>query len=59
MVPLHSKLYIEGVGIVDAKDTGGAIKGNKMDLFVNSRREAMEWGRQYRRVYILRNGRES
>ncbi|MGL5439484.1 MAG: 3D domain-containing protein [Filifactoraceae bacterium] len=37
--PIGTKLYIEGVGYRTVDDRGGAIKGNKIDVFVNSHSE--------------------
>jgi len=53
VIPLHTKLYIEGYGFAIAGDTGGAIKGEKIDLFVDTSAEAKTFGRQKRDVYIL------
>lgn len=53
IIPLGTKLYIEGYGFAVAGDTGGAIKGHKIDLFVNSYSEAINFGIQNRKVYIL------
>ena len=54
VIPLGTKLYIEGYGIAIAGDTGGAIKGNKVDLFFNSESECRQFGRQYGlNVYVL------
>ena len=55
-IPYHSKLYTEGVGEVIAEDCGGAIEGYMLDLYVDSYHEAMSWGRQIRKVYIIRSG---
>lgn len=56
VIPLGTKLYIEGYGIAIAGDTGGAIKGNKVDLFFNSESECRQFGRQYGlNVYVLEN----
>ncbi|AZV57275.1 3D domain-containing protein [Clostridium sp. AWRP] len=53
VIPLGTKVYVEGYGYAVACDTGGAIKGNIIDLFVNSESEAENWGRRYVTVYIL------
>jgi len=53
VIPLGTKLYIEGYGFAIAGDTGGAIKGNKVDLFYNNYSEAINFGVQYRDVYVL------
>lgn len=59
VIPLGSKLYIESMdgfasyGYATAEDTGGAIKGNRIDLFYNSNAEANRFGRRNVRVYVL------
>ncbi|MBC6679559.1 peptidoglycan DD-metalloendopeptidase family protein [Mogibacterium sp. BX12] len=53
-IPLGSKLYIEGIGTVRAEDTGGAIKGKRIDLFIGSHQEALSFGRQKHRVYLMK-----
>jgi 3D (Asp-Asp-Asp) domain-containing protein len=53
VVPLHSKLYIEHYGYAQAEDTGGAIKGKRVDLFMNTISECRKWGRRKVKVYIL------
>ncbi len=52
-IPLGTRLYVEGYGIAHAGDVGGAIKGNIIDLYMNSDKEARAWGRRARKVYIL------
>ena len=44
---------IEGYGYAVADDVGGAIKGSRIDLAFNSRAEALQFGRQTVKVYIL------
>ena len=53
VIPIHTKLYIDGYGVVEAKDIGGAIKGNRLDIFMWDKSKAKEWGVQTRKVYIL------
>lgn len=54
VIPLHTKLYIEGYGFGIAHDTGGAIKGNIIDVFMPSREAAYKWGRKKGvKIYIL------
>lgn len=52
VIPMGTKLYVEGYGYGVAADTGGAIKGNKIDLFMESRVEALQWGRREVEVKI-------
>ena len=61
VIPLGTKLYIESsdggkswvYGYCIAGDTGGAIKGNKVDLCFNSKAECIKFGRKTATVYIL------
>lgn len=53
VIPLGSKVYVEGYGHAIAGDTGGAIKGNKIDLFMNDLGRAKQWGRKNVTVTIL------
>ncbi|MGR5590780.1 3D domain-containing protein [Peptoniphilus grossensis] len=59
VIPLGSKLYIESMdgfasyGYATAEDTGGAIKGNRIDLYYNSNAEANRFGRRNVKVYVL------
>jgi len=54
VIPLGTKLYIEGYGYGIAEDTGGAIKGNKIDLFFNSSSEVDNWGARWVNVYVVK-----
>ncbi len=59
VIPLGTRLYVESMdsypdyGYAIAGDTGGAIKGNRVDLFMDSRSEALGFGRRQVKVYIL------
>ncbi len=53
LIPLGTKLYIEGYGYAVADDVGGAIKGHRIDLAYDSRSEALQFGRQTVKVYVL------
>lgn len=54
VIPLGTKLYVEGYGYAVAEDTGGAIKGDRIDLFFNSRSEADNWGVKWVNVYVVK-----
>jgi uncharacterized protein YabE (DUF348 family) len=54
VIPLGTKVYVEGYGFAIAEDTGGAIKGNKIDVFFNTYSEVYKWGVKNVEVYILR-----
>lgn len=53
IIPLGSKVWVEGYGYAIAGDTGGAIKGNKVDLFMPNRQDALNWGRRTVTVKIV------
>ncbi len=53
VIPLGSTVYVEGYGTAIAGDTGGAIKGNKIDIHVATTSEALNWGRKQVSVKIL------
>lgn len=59
VIPLGSTLYVESqgrsasYGVSYAEDTGGAIKGNRIDLYYESRADALRFGRQPVKVYVL------
>ncbi|AXI08893.1 LysM peptidoglycan-binding domain-containing protein [Oceanobacillus sp. 143] len=44
VIPLGTEVYVEGYGHAIAGDTGGAIKGNKIDVYVPTNQEAFNWG---------------
>ena len=59
VIPLGSRVYVEALdgswsyGYAVAADTGGAIKGNRVDLCYRTRYECIQFGRRPCRVYVL------
>jgi len=53
VIPLGTKLYIEGYGYALAADTGGAIKGMRVDLYMDTLSQALAYGRETVKVYVL------
>ena len=53
VIKLGSRLWIEGIGEVVAPDTGGGIKGNRIDIYMDKHEEAVQWGRKVVRVKIM------
>ncbi|MBD7984363.1 LysM peptidoglycan-binding domain-containing protein [Sporosarcina sp. Sa2YVA2] len=54
VIPLGTKVYVEGYGYAIAGDIGSAIKGNKIDLFFPTKAEAYKWGRKNVKIKILK-----
>ncbi len=53
VIPYFTPLYIEGYGYAVAGDTGGAIRGNRIDVFFYNWHETDRWGRRMVKVWIL------
>lgn len=53
VIPLGSRVYIEGIGERVAEDTGGGVKGHHIDLYLGSVPEARRFGVQRRTVTVL------
>jgi len=53
VIPLGSKVYVQGFGKAIAADTGGAIKGNHIDIFIPSEHDAINFGVKHLKVTIL------
>jgi len=54
VIPLGTKVYVEGYGYAIAGDTGGAVKGKKIDVFFPTKAEAYRWGNKQVRIKILK-----
>lgn len=55
-MPFGTLLSIEGYAgglAVPVRDRGGAITGNRLDLYFDTHKEALEWGKKYVEVRIL------
>ncbi len=55
-IPFGTRVWIEGVGVRTVNDRGGAIKRGRLDLCMETRDEALQFGRQRRKVIILKEG---
>lgn len=53
VIPLGTKFYVENYGLAIAADTGGSIKGNRIDVFFDTYSEAINWGRRTVNIYIV------
>jgi 3D (Asp-Asp-Asp) domain-containing protein len=54
VIALGSKVYVEGYGYAIAADTGGAIRGNRIDVFFATLRQCINWGRKSVHIYVLK-----
>lgn len=53
VIPIGTKLMIEGVGVRIAEDTGGAVKGRHIDILLPSEAAAYQFGvKRHVRVYV-------
>lgn len=52
VIPLGTNVYIEGVGPRRAEDTGGNIKGNTIDIYMDTESQCRSWGVRYVTIYI-------
>ena len=58
IIPLGTQIEIKDVGVFVAEDTGGKIKGNRIDIYFETKEEAKEFGRQVIWVRVLGNSIE-
>jgi 3D (Asp-Asp-Asp) domain-containing protein len=52
VIPLGTKVIIDGRTYI-AEDTGGHIKGNRIDMYFPTHQEAINWGIKYKNVSII------
>lgn len=55
VIPLGTKVYVEGYGEAVAGDKGGAIRGNKIDVHMPTTQKAKRWGKKTVKVTILKS----
>ncbi|EAC4171471.1 DUF348 domain-containing protein [Listeria monocytogenes] len=53
VIPLGSKVWVEGYGEAIAGDTGGVIKGNIVDVYFPNESQCYSWGRRMVTVKVL------
>ena len=53
LIPLGKRVWAEGLGVLLAADTGSLIRGNRLDVFMDDKRAAMEFGRQTLRGVVM------
>lgn len=53
VIPLGKKVWVEGYGVAVAGDTGGAIKGHKIDVLMPTRSKCLQWGRKTVKIIVL------
>ncbi len=58
IIPLGSRIKIKNMGVFIAEDTGGKIKGNRLDIFFDSKKEAKDFGRKGVWIRILDGNEE-
>ena len=52
VIPYGSQVHIGGEGVFIAEDTGSMIRGKRVDIMLNSRRDALNWGARERRIIV-------
>jgi 3D (Asp-Asp-Asp) domain-containing protein len=53
VISFGTKLYIDGYGYAEAADKGRDIKGNRVDVFLETASDARRWGVRRVNMYIL------
>lgn len=54
VIPIGTRLYVEGYGYAIAADKGSAVKGNKIDLYFNTKSQCYSFGVRSLNVYVLK-----
>lgn len=54
IIPLGTKVYVEGYGYAIAADKGSSVKGNKIDVFYPTLKQCYKWGNKKVKIKILK-----
>lgn len=57
VLPVGTRVYIEGVGERTVEDKGGGVKGQHIDLYIADLDEAQDWGKQSKKLYVIEWGK--
>ncbi len=52
VIPLGSKVFVPGYGEAIAGDKGSSVKGNKIDVFIPSQKQAIQWGNKTVKIKV-------
>ncbi len=55
IIPLGTKVYVPGYGEAVAADKGSSVKGNKIDVFIPNRKQALQWGSKTVKIKVYAN----
>ena len=58
ILPFDTKIVIDDVGERIVQDIGGAIKGNRIDVYFDTHQDALDFGVQYKEIYKMKEGEE-
>ena len=53
IIPLGTRVWVEGYGEAVAGDIGSSIKGNRIDVFMENEQDALNWGRKTVTIKVL------
>ena len=52
-LPFGTLIHVPGYGLVPVLDRGGAIKGDRIDVYFDTHAQALRWGRQRLTVSVF------
>lgn len=56
VIPMGSIIEIDGMGTYTVEDTGGAVRGNVIDVYIPDYDTCIKFGRQIKAVKVIRRG---